>query len=612
MPDPRNPDIVYGSGRTYVSRFQWSTGRVQDVTPIPIRGNHRAERTQPLMFSPLRPGVLYYAANVLFESPDGGQTWKTISPDLAHPHPGVPPSVGALAAANPGAADARGAIYALALSFKSPGTIWAGTDDGKLWTTRDGGGHWTDITPPEMTPWSKVTQLDASRFDDATVYASVSRFRVDDLAPYIYRTHDAGKTWTKITGGLPPGPVDAVRADPVKKGLLYASTENAVWVSFDDGDSWQSLQRNLPHTSVRDIVVHDRDLIVATHGRGFWIMDDITPLRQLTAAMPTTLWKPAPAYRVPQSLYPDTPVPPDEPHAENPPTGAVIDYYLADAAHGPVALEISDARGKRIRSYASTDPPDLTPAEIASQMIPSYWIRPHRALGTPAGGHRWVWDLRGERPQVSSYEYPISATPHDTPRVPEGPLVLPGAYTVKLTVDGKTFTAPLEVKLDPRIKVSAAAIAQQHQLSWRLAEQATRSAQLAMQAQSTVDQLAKLTGKPAPLAGLIAAASDKASAALSGPKAPPGPGRTRPPGLSDVSDKLVTLYRAIEVDAAPTAIQVAEAARAERELAQLSTTWDAVRTGELARLNAALTQAGLPVIRPELAPETRPSGGNEE
>ena len=611
-PDPRNPDIVYGAGRNEVSRYQWSTGRVQNVTPIPIRGSYRTERTQPIMFSPLRPNVLYYAANVLFESGDGGASWRTISPDLAHPHPGVPPSVGALAGSNANAADARGAIYSLALSFKSPGTFWAGTDDGKLWTTRDGGAHWSDITPPAMTPWSKVTQLEASHFDDTTAYASVSRLRLDDLAPYIYRTRDAGATWTLITSGLPPGPVDAVREDPVRKGLLYASTENAVWVSFDDGASWQSLQRNLPHTSVRDIVVHDGDLIVATHGRGFWIMDDITALRQVAAAMPDTLFKPAPAYRVPHSLYPDTPVPPDEPTAENPPTGAVIDYYLAQPAQGPVTIEITDARGKKLRSYASTDPPDQSADEIAKQLIPSYWVRPYQTPGTEAGGHRWVWDLRGERPLASSYEFAINAVPHDSVRSPLGPLVVPGAYTVKLTANGKTLTAPVEVRLDPRTKLSAAAVAQQHQLSERLAGLVTRSSELVLHAQSTADQLAKLTGKPEPLAGQITAVAAKVTTLLSGPKTPPAPGAPRPATLGGTNGKLVALYKLTDVDAAPTAVQVAEAGKAERELTQLVAGWDALRTGELAALNAALTAAGLTAIRPELAPETRQDEGDEE
>ncbi|HEX3760954.1 MAG TPA: hypothetical protein VHW23_19805 [Kofleriaceae bacterium] len=612
-PDPRNPDIVYGAGRNSVSRYQWSTGRVQNVTPIPIRGTYRTERTQPIVFSPVRPGVMYYASNVLFESGDGGQTWRTISPDLGHPHPGIPPSIGSLAASNKAAEDARGAIYALAPSFKAAGTLWAGTDDGKLWTTRDGGAHWTDITPPEVTPWSKVTQLEASHFDDVTAYASVSRFRVDDLAPCIYRTHDGGKTWTRITHGLPPGPVNAVREDPVRKGLLYASTETGVWVSFDDGAGWQSLQFNLPHTSVRDLVVHDGDLIVATHGRGFWIMDDATALRQVAAGMPDTLFKPAPAYRVPHSLYPDTPVPPDEPLAENPPTGAVIDYYLAQPAQGPVTLEISDARGQLVRRYASTDPPDLTPAELAKQLIPSYWVRPHRSLGTTAGAHRWIWDLRGPRPLAPSYSYPSGAVPFDTVRMPLGAQVLPGTYTVKLTAGGKTLTAPVEVRLDPRIKLAPAVLAQQHQLAVRLSELVTRSSQLVLHAQSTADQLNKLAGKPAALQAPIEAALTGVTTVLSGPKGPPpGPGRERPPTLAGVNGKLVTLFRMVDIDAAPTAVQASETAKAERELTQLVAGWNAVKAGELATLNTALAAAGLPAIRPELEPRTQQDEGDEE
>ncbi|HET7504834.1 MAG TPA: hypothetical protein VFK02_27615 [Kofleriaceae bacterium] len=610
-PDPRNPDIVYGAGRNEVSRYQWSTGQVQNVTPIPIRGTYRVERTQPILFSPLRPGVLYYAANVLFESSDGGQSWRTISPDLGHPRPGIPPSVGTLATGNPAAEEARGAIYALALSFKSPGTIWAGTDDGKLWTTRDGGAHWVDITPPELTPWSKVTQLEASHFDDVTAYASVSRLRVDDLAPYIYRTHDAGKTWTRITTGLPPGPVNAVREDPVRKGMLYASTENAVWVSFDEGASWQSLQRNLPHTSVRDLVVHDRDLIVATHGRGFWIMDDITPLRQLAASMPDTLFKPAPAVRVARSLYTDTPVPPDEPHADNPPTGAVIDYYLAQPQPS-VAIEITDQRGQLVRRYTSTDPPELTDQQLARQLIPSYWVRPHRVLATTAGHHRWVWDLRGARPLADDYEYPINAIPHDTPRRPEGPRVLPGRYTVKLILGGKTYTAPLEVKLDPRVKLSPAALTQQHQLEQRLADLVTRSSKLVMEAQSVADQLGKLKPGADALKAQVAGTTAKLTELLSGPKGPRVPGKARPPTLGSVNGNFTALYGGVEVDAAPTAAQLAEAARAERELTALAASWNALKAAELAPLNAALTQAGMAPIKPELLPETRQTEGDEE
>jgi hypothetical protein len=329
--------------------------------------------------------------------------------------------------------------------------------------------------------------------------------------------------------------------------------------------------------------------------------------------MPDTLFKPAPAYRVPHSLYTDTPVPPDEPHAENPPTGAVIDYYLAQPAQGPVTLEISDARGQLVRRTTSTDPPDLTPTELARQLIPSYWVRPHRPLGTTAGAHRWVWDLRGPRPLATTYGYPISAVPFDTVRTPLGPSVLSGSYTVKLTVDGKTLTAPLEVRLDPRIKLAPAVLAQQHQLATRLSDLVTRSSQLVLQAQSTVDQLTRLAGKPAALKDPIDATLAKATAVLSGPKGPPpAPGRERPPSLTGVSGKLVTLYRMVDIDAAPTSVQGAEVAKAERELTQLATAWVAVRTGELAALNTALTAAGQPAIRPELAPQTQQDEGDEE
>jgi photosystem II stability/assembly factor-like uncharacterized protein len=611
-PDPKNPDIVYGAGRNQVSRYQWSTGQVQNVTPIPVRGTYRFERTQPILFSPLRPDVLYYASNVLFQSSNGGQTWQTISPDLAHPRPGVPPSIGALAAKNPAAADLRGAIYALAASFKSLGTLWAGTDDGKLWTTRDGGKHWTDITPPELTPWSKVTQLDASHFDDTTVYASVSRFRIDDLTPYIYRTHDSGKTWTLITAGLPPGPVDAVREDPVRKGLLYAATENGVWVSFDDGGGWQPLQRSLPHTSVRDIIVHDKDLIVATHGRGFWIMDDITPLRQVAAGMPDTLFKPAPAIRVRRSLYTDTPVPPDEPMAENPPDGAVIDYFLAQPA-ASVTLEISDARGKPVRTYTSGDPPEISDAELAKQLIPAYWVRPHRALGTAAGHHRWVWDLRGERPLATTYAYPISAVPHATPRAPQGPRAVPGSYTVKLTAGGKTLATALEVKLDPRVKLAPAAVVKLGQLEDRLAGLVTRSAQLALQAKSVSTQLSKLTSQTDPLKAQISDVAAKVAAIAADPPGQRGgDAAPRAPTLSGANGKLVTLYRMIEVDAAPTAAQLSEITKAEREFAALATSWNALASGPLAQLNTAFAAVGLSAIRPETTPETRQNNGEEE
>ena len=323
-------------------------------------------------------------------------------------------------------------IYALAPSFKDVNTLWAGTDDGLIWITHDEGKHWDNITPPELTPWSKVTQISASHFDEESAYASVSRFRIDDLRPYIYRTHDGGKSWKLITNGLPAdAPADTVREDPVRKGLLFAGTEKAVWVSFDDGDHWQSLQLNLPHTSMRDLWIHDNDLIVATHGRAFWILDDITPLRQLadsTAKSDAFLFKPEPAYRIRRSTNTDTPIPPDEPTGQNPPDGAIIDYYLGRPASGAVTLEIMDSAGKVVQRSSSADRLEPTKADLEKQLIPLYWIRMPKALPADAGMHRWVWDLHYAAPTSLRHEYPISAVPRDTPRSPLGPNALPGEY----------------------------------------------------------------------------------------------------------------------------------------------------------------------------------------
>ncbi|MFN7993688.1 MAG: glycoside hydrolase [Bryobacteraceae bacterium] len=446
-PDPLDPDTIYGAGRGQVSKYHWSTGQVEMITPAPLRdGKYRADRTQPILFSPLDPHLLFYAANVLFKSRDGGHSWQSISPDLTRPHPGIPASLGTMAAKDPNAEKQRGVIYSLAPSFRNVDTIWAGTDEGLLWVTRDGGKNWKDVTPPELTPWSKVTQLEASHFDAEAAYASVSRFRVDDLRPYIYRTRDGGKSWQRITEGLPDdAPIDTIREDPERRGLLFAGSETSVWVSFDDGDHWQSLQLNLPHTSMRDLWIHGSDLIVATHGRSFWILDDISPLRQINAQAtqaPVWLAKPAQAWRVRRDTNTDTPLPPDEPLAENPPDGAVIDYHLQTHASGTVTLEILDAAGKVVRRYSSADQPEMTEANLKSLPIPPWWVRPSKILSAEAGMHRWVWDLQYAAPESLGHGYPISAVPHDTPRGPQGPHALPGPYSIRLTAGGKALTAP--------------------------------------------------------------------------------------------------------------------------------------------------------------------------
>ena len=311
--------------------------------------------------------------------------------------------------------------------------------------------------------------LVASHFDDQTAYAAVNRFRLDDLKPYIYRTHDGGKTWKLVVNGLPDNAsVNVVREDPEQKGLLIAGTERAVWFSADDGDHWQSLQLNLPRTSMRDLVIHDNDVVLGTHGRSFWILDDITPLRQLRAAeaAPSAyLFKPAVAYQIPRNTYSDTPLPPEIPAGQNPPSGAILDYYLKAAPSGQVTLEVFDAAGTLVRRFASTD--EVKPVNPVDLTVRPMWIRPPQVLAATAGMHRWVWDLH-YTPPATQREYPASAIPHDTPMGPLGPMALPGRYTVKLSVDGNTYTQALAVRLDPRVKTPMAGLTQQFELAMQL------------------------------------------------------------------------------------------------------------------------------------------------
>jgi photosystem II stability/assembly factor-like uncharacterized protein len=606
-PDPLNPDIIYGAGRREVSKYSITTGQVQNISPIPLADPKvRTDRTLPILFSPIDPHVLYSAANFLFKTTDAGQTWQTISPDLGREHAGIPSSLGATASKDPNADKQRGVIYALAPSFKTLNTLWAGTDDGLIWTTRDAGTNWKNVTPHELTPWSKVTQIAASHFDDQSAYASVSRFRIDDLRPYIYRTHDSGKTWRLITNGLPDSPVNAVREDPVRKGLLFAGTETSVWVSFDDGDHWQPLQLNLPHTSMRDLIVHDDDLIVATHGRSFWILDDITPLRQITEATQKAdafLFKPAAAYRVRRSTNTDTPIPPDEPTAQNPPDGAAVDYFLAQQAAGPVTLEILDAQGKLVRGYASTDKPQLSEEDLAKQLIPLYWVRMAKVPSETAGMHRWIWDLHYATPNSPRYDYPISAVPGDTPRVPQGPLALPGQYTVKLTVNGHTYSESLIVKIDPRVKTPKEGLAQMFQMESRLASMMTESASALAEARSARDQLQKLPAQASgPAATAVPALEKKLAAVLGGGEGPRGAGAAAPT-LTAVSGAIGGLYAEVDrADARPTTAQRNATAETEKRFSEVMKQWKALKKTDLPSLNQQLRSANLPEVRLDSSP----------
>ncbi len=599
-PDPLDPDVIYGGGRTEVSKFHFSTGQVQNVTPIPLRNpKYRTDRTEPLMFSPVDPHVLYFASNVLFKTTDGGNSWQAISPDLTRDDPGVPESVGTLVPK--GAEKLRGVIYALAPSFKSLETLWAGTDDGRLWITHSGGKAWTNITPKELTAWSKVTQISASHFDEQTAYASVSRFRINDVHPYIYRTHDGGKNWTLITAGLPEfGPVDTVREDPVRKGLLYAGTENSVWVSFDDGDHWQSLQLNLPHTSMRDLWIHKTDLIVATHGRSFWILDDIAPLRETAANISNAvhLFNPTPAYRVQRDTYTDTPLPPDEPAAANPPDGAIIDYYLPTSA-STVTLEILDGRGHLIRRFSNTDKPDITQEELQKQLIPLYWVREPRQLSTGAGMHRWIWDLHYPAPASPRHDYPISAIPHDTPRYPLGPTVLPGTYSVHLTVDGKTSTAALRIKMDPRVKTSSAGLQKKFEAEMRMAAIMNKTGEALRQGGSIRAQVEKLDAQANGSSKESVEAFEKKLNALLGATAgfaPPSQEVT----LGRVNGQAGTLYSQVwQADAEPTSAQVEAMSATARDSEEIMKRWADFKNTDLPAFNRQLREAKIPEVHLE-------------
>jgi hypothetical protein len=586
-PDPLDTDIIYGAGRNVVSKFHWSTGQVQNVTPIPLRdASNRADRTEPLLFAPQDPHTLYYAANKVYKTRDGGMTWETISPDLTRERPGVPASVGAMH--GPGMETQRGVIYSLAASPRDVNLLWAGTDDGLAWKTTDGGKHWSDVTPAGMSAWSKVTQIDTSHFDENTVYVSVSRMRVDDLHPYIFRTHDGGKTWKSISEGLPSdAPVNAVREDTQRKGMLFAATEKSVWMSWDDGDHWASLQINLPHTSMRDLWIQDTDLIVATHGRSIWILDDISPLRQLagTPMKDVELVRPAPVRRVPQSTWTDTPIPPDEPLGENPPAGAVIDYVLPRDAKGPVTLEIFDAKGNLVRRFESDDPLEPRQEQIARELIPTYWIAMPTALPAKRGLHRWIWNLHYPDPVTTTRGYPISAVPHATPQEPQGPLALPGSYRVRLTVDGRRTEAPLSLKPDPRVKEPASALEAQFQLASSLAGLLTDTSRAILAAQSEHAQLqAPAVKQPAP--PFIATYDKRLSEAL----AP----------LSEVQGQVETLYKdVVRADAAPTAAQISVSEAVQRKAMPLLETWNQLQS-ELPALNKKLRSAGLTPVRPEL------------
>ncbi len=596
-PDPLDSNIVYGGKLT---RFDRRTYEAQNVSPAPVRSDkYRFLRTAPVIFSPVDPHILYFAGQVLFRTTNGGMSWDVISPDLSREAPEVPESIGVFRTEDMKKMPRRGVIYAVAPSYKDVNVIWAGTDDGLIHVTRDGGKTWANVTPPELTAWSKVSVLDAGHFDAETAYAAVNRFRLDDLRPHIYRTHDGGKTWRKIVRGLPANaPVNAVREDPERKGLLYAGTERAVFVSFDDGENWQSLRLNMPATSMRDLVIHGDDLVVGTHGRSFWILDDVTPLRQMTAqtaAEDVFLFRPQLAYRVRRSKNTDTPIPPEEPAGKNPPDGAVVDYVLRGKPADAVTLEILDGKGQLVRRYSSADQPEAVGRELN---VPSYWARPPQILSAEPGMHRFVWDLRYAPPATLTRDYPMSAIPGDTPLEPLGPAVLPGTYTVKLSAAGKSVSQPLTVKMDPRIATPTSGLEQQFKLSLELADAMRRDA-------DALDEVKALRAKLEAAAGRAGEGEigkrvrqlDGRAAAFEGSASRWRPQAGGGDSFAGLNGDLAALYDVLQAaDVTPTTQAVAACAAATSRLDRLLASWKELRERELPALDAELQKAGLPPL----------------
>jgi photosystem II stability/assembly factor-like uncharacterized protein len=501
-PDPLNPDIVYGSQRGNVSRYDRTTAQTTLVGPetagaLPGGGGmNRNVRTMPLQFSPIDNVTMYYAQNVVWKSINHGHSWTRISGDLTRQTWEVPKTAGKYAAGVKPAP--MGSITSLSPSPRSLSIIWVGTDDGNIQMTSDAGVTWHNVTPPSIKPWTRIFNIEAGHFDPLAAYAAANTMRIDEISPHFYRTHDGGKTWTEINTGIADGAVaNTIREDPRQKGLLYAGTDTQVWVSFDDGDHWQTLRHNMPAISVRDLQIKDdtkcgcADLIAGTHGRGFWILDDVTPLRQAAAAKAAIaksepyLFKPMTATRIRFGVNDPTPWPPELPAGESAPPGALLDYYLAADARGEVKLEVLNLAGKVVRSYSSAEAViDPDPGKdmaaydevckknptAADCGLPLYWPAPQFIVSTKAGMHRFSWDLKFD--PVSPQDLKPAGDKDATGAVPghtypnySVPWVPPGNYTVRLTVDGVAKIQPITVRLDPRVKIAPLALTQLNTLS---------------------------------------------------------------------------------------------------------------------------------------------------
>lgn len=623
--DPADPDLVFGSGRTNVTLYNRATAQTTRVGPgKDQRGKDysRNVRTMPILWSPVDPKILFYTSNVVWKSSDHAHTWERISPDLARASWKIPANAGKYASSvTPKAA---GSITALSASPRDVNVLWAGTDDGNIQMTMDGGTKWTNVTPTAITPWTRIFNIDAGHFDTSTAYAAANTMRVDDMNPHFWRTHDGGKTWTEINQGIAPGAVaNSIREDPRKPGLLYASTDTQVWVSFDDGDHWQSLRLDMPAVSVRDLQVKDdsgcmcSDLVAATHGRGFYILDDVTPLRQAAEARSAGaayLFKPQTAVRIRMATNDPTPWPPEVPAGENPPNGAIIDYYLASSVSGPVTIDILDSANAVVRTYTSDLKRDPDPAlqraaydkvcqsspQSPDCSVPLYWPSRIKSVATSAGMHRISWNMRYQ-PLATEREEIQIAVPQRSSPPPSSPWAPPGDYTVRLTVAGKNYTQPLSVRLDPRVKTPAAALQENTALSLEMYTLARTTRMAYAQAHDLGLQVAKLEQtQPAESKAFKNQIDSLAPDELHGEARMMARyrGSAHPPAtLNEVSDAALEASLALQsADTAPTTAQIAACAQARSQGSVVMAQWATMQSKDLSSFNATLAAKGQPAL----------------
>ena len=598
-PDPLDPDTVYGGK---VTKYDRRTEQIQSVEPKPLR-SYRTLRTAPLQFSPIDPHKLYFGTNTLWLTEDGARTWKEVSPDLSRETWEVPEVIQGDYRDMPAAkVSRRGVIYSLGLSSLDVKRLWAGTDDGLIWTTTDAGAHWNNVTPPELKPFWKVFNMDAGHFDARTAYAAVNTLRLDEMRPHLFRTHDGGKTWKEITNGIPDGAATStIREDPKRKGLLYAGSETQVYVSFDDGDHWQSLRLNMPASSIRDLQIKDDDLIAGTHGRGFLILDDVTPLRQIaarTAEETAHLDAPQTALRIRGDMNPPTPWVPDMATGENPPDGAVIDYYLGSKIRGVVTLEVLDSKGAVISRVKSDDP--VVPID-PRYPDPVLWARPQRVLSAAPGHHRFLWDMQYPQvPGMSTGPDAEQAVPYNTPSVSTAPWVMPGAYSVRLIAGGKTLTQPLTIVMDSRVKTPAADLQKQFDIAFSIYSDTLKATTAMHEVQVLRDQL-RARGTQAPVqqeGDSLQTKLNRIAGGAGGGRGGGGRGGPAgPPNLGSVRTGLARLLKQVEnADQAPTAAQVEAYHLSAQPLGDLLNQWQQLKATDVKALNDQLQREHLAAL----------------